>query len=1033
MGITPQLSTGMSYTSEELWSDGRAVIVGVLVAVISTAIISCCGCGVAVYKYRSRLIHFAKRIWAEKKNPAGRPDPATQPALDPDPNRTRSVLAKLSTALGCCRMRALIRHRVDLISALACEWLTETEHDGPLMAEQANEIKQYARSLTRLTLAKGWPEDWQTVDAKRINELDECINKFAESLNDSRRAKDAARSDFYRLELYYSPPALSPPLDPDKCYQLYNFDFRKLYNIADECQAGKNLEVFRSTLPLRDITSADYTGHAKFYRGVYFKGKEGKLTSTDVSLVPVLIKLLSVPGGLENEAREELARMIDNRMYFPGAHLSPWYYAVGKTKVLLVFNDIVLNTPKANDFYNDWPRPADNGTIPAGGLSVPLVEIDADDLSPPVSPKWGGSTDKTRFRRSDDMLGSGSYKIVYKARDHEDCVDVAWCEVRVKDPSNERETERIHREMTLLSTLVHQNIISYVDSWTDGDHIILITELMSGTLRQYVMQMKEIGSTIEVSDIAKHCRQILLGLSHMHGQTPPIIHRDLKGDNILIDSNRSEVKIGDFGVSRILEETHAETFVGTPQFMAPEMFVGTYDEGVDVYSFGMCVLEMATGTIPYGECGNSFQVYEKVSQGILPESLATVTDATVRDFIQRCLLPRDTRPSVEDLATHPLMLGDRLEVQADGTFIVTLNLTIAGKPREVEFWFDETEDRIESVVQQRLAELRLNEADSDVAAVRIRAALRCRPQAGIAMPPPVANLDPTNLDQAGLMALPDGDDRINGVAFLTNNTMLTAAGRYIKLWDHAGRCIGGLDQFRFVSCIAVSKNGLIASGDESGKVCLWKPDGLPLRVFKGHTGYVTGLAFSPDGKTLVSGSLDNKVRVWDVYSDECMKLKGHKKCVLSVAISPDGKTVISGSSDMTIRVWKSCSRSLVTTLKGHTDCVASVAFSPDGTLLASGSYDKTIRLWDTRNWKCVRELNGHDAQVFCVTFSPDGKTLASGSWDQTVNLWDTVSRKSFKIIGFDDLVLSLAFSPDGSTLLCGFEEDTTKLWRLPQL
>lgn len=122
-------------------------------------------------------------------------------------------------------------------------------------------------------------------------------------------------------------------------------------------------------------------------------------------------------------------------------------------------------------------------------------------------------------------------------------------------------------------------------------------------------------------------RQILKGLIFLHTRTPPIIHRDLKCDNVFINGTTGLVKIGDLGLATLKRSdvktvigkymyyvhVHMYICIGTPEFMAPEMYDEVYDESVDVYAFGMCLLEMCTLEYPYQECRNPAQIYKKVT------------------------------------------------------------------------------------------------------------------------------------------------------------------------------------------------------------------------------------------------------------------------------------------------------------------------------------------------------------------------------------------------------------------------------------
>ena len=206
-----------------------------------------------------------------------------------------------------------------------------------------------------------------------------------------------------------------------------------------------------------------------------------------------------------------------------------------------------------------------------------------------------------------------------------------------------------------------------------------------------------------------------------------------------------------------------------------------------------------------------------------------------------------------------------------------------------------------------------------------------------------------------------------------------------------------------------------------------------IRTLAGHEGLVNSVAFSPDGKTLASGSYDNTVKLWDVGSGKVIRtLTGHEDVyVYSVAFSPDGKTLASGSNDKTIKLWDVGSGKVIRTLAGHEDGVVSVAFSPDGKTLASGSMDKTAnaKLWDVGSGELLRTLAGHEDWVNSVAFSPDGQTLASGSEDKTVKLWDVGSGELLRtLVGHEDGVISVAFSAAGPTLASGGKDKTIKLW-----
>ncbi|XP_004236270.1 probable serine/threonine-protein kinase WNK3 isoform X2 [Solanum lycopersicum] len=301
-----------------------------------------------------------------------------------------------------------------------------------------------------------------------------------------------------------------------------------------------------------------------------------------------------------------------------------------------------------------------------------------------------------RYGRYKEVLGKGAFKKVYRAFDELEGIEVAWNQVKVADLlRNEVDLERLYSEVHLLKTLKHKNIIKFYNSWVDTktENINIITEIFtSGNLRQYRKKHKK----VDLRALKNWSRQILEGLSYLHGHDPPVIHRDLKCDNLFVNGNQGEVKIGDLGLAAILRKARSAHSVigkvlvhfanfciyprllllvsfrwsfnftsairysnsGTPEFMAPELYEEEYNELVDIYAFGMCLLELVTFEYPYVECTNAAQIYKKVTSGIRPASLAKVKDPGVKAFIEKCIAKVSERLSAKELLMDPFLRSD---------------------------------------------------------------------------------------------------------------------------------------------------------------------------------------------------------------------------------------------------------------------------------------------------------------------------------------------------------------------------------------
>jgi WD40 repeat protein len=216
------------------------------------------------------------------------------------------------------------------------------------------------------------------------------------------------------------------------------------------------------------------------------------------------------------------------------------------------------------------------------------------------------------------------------------------------------------------------------------------------------------------------------------------------------------------------------------------------------------------------------------------------------------------------------------------------------------------------------------------------------------------------------------------------------------------------------------------------------PDFVLDHTLKGHSGWVTGVAFSSDGRRLASGSWDQTVKLWDVPTGKELNVVGSKmKEVQALAFSRDGHWLAVENSSNTVTLWDATTETEIHTLPSNKplgplgkNWVYSIAFSPDGRWLASGVDDKTVRIWDVRSGRAVRDLTGLRRSVIYAAFSPDGRWLASGDDDKSIGIWEVSSGKEIRRLtgGHKKPIYAVAFSPNGRWLASASADKTIKLW-----
>ncbi len=619
------------------------------------------------------------------------------------------------------------------------------------------------------------------------------------------------------------------------------------------------------------------------------------------------------------------------------------------------------------------------------------MEPDLDTV--PISPPWIQGGDFGDYELL-EVLARGGMGVVYRARQRGLRRIVALKMIRSGRFASKEEIQRFMVEAEAAANLDHPHIVPIHEVGVhEGQHFFSMKLFNGGSLARHVPHLvgdpRSAARLLAVVARAVH-------YAHRHG----VLHRDLKPSNILLDDD-GRPHVTDFGVAlRVGDESHMTQpgdILGTPAYISPEQASGrrgTVTTASDVYSLGAILYTLLTGRPPF-QTGSVIEtlLLVRTQEPMRPRAIRPGVDIALETIALKCLEkdPQRRYASAEALA-------DDLDRWLAGEPIEARPLGRAGR-----LW--RLARRHPSLAAAGgftvLALVATTAIAIGFAAYRSRALAESETLR--------RGLTEANRKSAGLiigqgLALCKQGDAARGIHWLTH-----------------GLALAPPDLRR----------------DIRVNLTAWSPHVHPLRAVFPHLKMIYVVAYSPDGKLVVTGSSDNTARLWDTATaaprGEPLRHAGR---VRAVAFRGDSRVVLTGGDDGIAQLWEAATgRPLGPPLR-HDGPVRAVALSPDGTLALTGSDDRTARLWDTQSGRQIRPPLAHDGAVRAVAFRPDGKVVLTGSSDATARLWDVAScRPAGPVLRHDGSVYAVAFGRDGMTVLTGGWGDrhrtsAARLWNL---
>jgi WD40 repeat protein/serine/threonine protein kinase len=685
-----------------------------------------------------------------------------------------------------------------------------------------------------------------------------------------------------------------------------------------------------------------------------------------------------------------------------------------------------------------------------------------------------------------ELIGEGGMGLVFVAEQEHPVRRKVALKVIKPGMDTRQVIARFEAERQALALMDHPNIAKVLDGGeTVSGRPYFVMELVKGIpITEYCDQAqmtprKRLELFLQVCHAVQH--------AHQKG----IIHRDLKPTNVLVTLHDGVPvpKIIDFGVAKAMGQqltdktiyTNFAQLVGTPLYMSPEQAALSgldMDTRSDVYSLGVLLYELLTGTTPFNRERLRTASYDEIRR-IIREEEPPRPSTRISTLGKTSLQPSNAETAplrvpttvesrlAETIAQHRKSDPKRLRrlFRGELDWIVMKALE---KDRNRRY---ETASAFASDVQRYLNDEPV-QACPPSAAYRLRKFTRRHK---------ISLLIASSIFLAVFLAflgLAVSNAQIEGarrnekttrekleiqlyyqtVGLADRERMAGNVGRAEELleapecppnlrgweWHYLKRLRFGEGPSVRYGCLlwslAVSPNGRwLAVGGMDGIIHLWDvKTWTEARPFQAHESHVKALAFSPDSSRLASGSWgEGSVKIWSIPASKQIMSLPHGEGIASIAFSPDGRRLVS-AGDPAIKVWDAVTWQELSGPAGGKEEVESIAFSPDGGRLAAGSLDGTVKAWDAATWRELFPPLPHRlGYVLAVAFSPDGTRIASstghyfyGGGECAIQIWDSASGQLIRTLrGHQGGVFSLAFSPNGKRLATtGGEDPTIKIW-----